>query len=234
VMSKNTTLQATKRDDAGSSVAKRLRRSGIVPAVVYGAQQDNYSIQLPAKAITDLLHASSTENVLVNLQIEGAKEKDKMALIQAVQHDPLTGAIIHVDFHAVKAGEKINATVPLVLTGTAAGIQMGGLMDHQLHTIDVQCLPEDLPEQLEVDVTALQIGEAAHVSDIVLPANVEVALDGDVVVALVQEIRVGKEEAETPEAEGEGEEGAEGAAEGEGGGDGGGEGSGGDGEKSGG
>ncbi|MEM8955976.1 MAG: 50S ribosomal protein L25 [Verrucomicrobiota bacterium] len=221
-MSKNTTLQATKREGSGTGVAKRLRRSGVVPGVVYGAQQDNYSIQLSSKDLSDLLHGSTTDNLLVNLQIEGAKEKDKMALIQAVQHDPLTGAIIHVDFHAVKAGEKINATVPLLLVGTAEGVQLGGLMDHQLHTIDVHCLPEHLPSQLEVDVTSLQIGEAAHVSDIVLPEGVEVPLDGDVVVALIQEIRAGKD---TTAGEGDagGEAGAEGALAGEGDGGGAGE-----------
>jgi large subunit ribosomal protein L25 len=222
-MSKNSTLHATKRETSGSSAAKRLRRSGIVPGVVYGSQQDHYSIQLPSKEISDLLHHSTTDNLLVNLQIEGAKEKDKMALIQAVQHDPLTGAIIHVDFHAVKAGEKIHATVSLVLTGEPKGVELGGLLDHQLHAIDVHCMPEHLPSQLEMDVSSLEIGDAVHVSDIKMPEGVEADLDGEVVVALVQEIRIGKaeEEADAAAAEAEAAEAAEGEAapEGEGAGE---------------
>ena len=206
------TLAASKREATGTAVAKRLRRNKRVPAVIYGGHQDNYGVDLDLKSITDLLAKSATENVLVNLNIEGAKEQDKLVLIQAVQHHPLTSSVMHVDFRAVREDDTIVASVPVNLVGDCEGVHLGGLLDHQLHSIDIRCLPKDLPEGLDVDVTDLNIGDAAHVGDIKWPEGVEPVLGRDVVVAIVSEIRVAViEEEEAPEAEETGEE-AEAAA----------------------
>lgn len=188
-MAKKALLNATKRQTSGSAAAKRLRRQGILPGVIYGAQQDNYSIQLKEKEFADLLHHSASENVLVTLCIEGAREPEKLAMVQSVQHDPLSGAVLHVDFHAVREDEELTAAVPLELLGEPAGVKMGGILDHPLHTVEVRCMPANLPEKLSLDVSALEIGQAKHASDIPLPAGVTLAIDGDVVVASVQEVK---------------------------------------------
>ncbi len=188
-MAEKVILNATKRAASGSGAAKRLRRGGIVPGVIYGAKQDNYSIQLKQKEFSDLLHHSASENILVTLCIEGAKEAEKLALIQAVQHDALTGEVIHVDFHAVREDEEITAGVPLELVGEAAGVKKGGMLDHQVHIVEVSCLPANLPTLIVLDVHGLEIGDALHAGDLVLPPGVELAMDADVVVASVQEVK---------------------------------------------
>ncbi len=223
-MAEKLILNATKREASGSGAAKRLRRSGAVPGVIYGSQQDNYSIQLKEKEFSDLLHKSTSENVLITLCIEGAKEAEKLAMIQAVQHDALTGSIVHVDFHAVREDEELTAGVPVELLGEPEGVKKGGMLDHQIHTIEVRCLPAKLPTLIELDVSDLEIGQTKHANDLSLPEGVTLSTDGDVVVASVQEVKeLVVEEAAEPDApvvEGEeaasaeGEEAAPAAAEG--------------------
>ncbi len=213
-MSKKLNLHATKRLGSGTSAVKKLRREGAVPGVIYGAAQDNYTIQVKSKEFENLLHHSAGENVLVNLQIEGAKEADKLAMVQEVQHNPLTGQIMHIDFHAVKEDEEVTAVVQVEIVGEAAGVKHGGLLDHQLHSLEVRCKPADLPGKIEVPVSHLEVGEAVHVGDIKPPGGVEFLLDGEVVIANVQEIKVGVAEEEAPAEEAEaasveGEEGVE-------------------------
>ncbi len=204
-MSSHVKLQAKKREAAGGGAAKRLRRDGIVPAVIYGATQDNYSIQVDAREFGSLLKQTSAENFLVDLQIEGAKEKTKLAMVQDMQQDPLSGDILHVDFHAVNENQPITATVPIELTGEAEGVKEGGLLDHQLHSIEVHCLPSALPEGFEADVTNLKVGEALHISDLTVPEGVEFTLDGDVVIAIIAEPRLAETEDEEGAAAADGE-----------------------------
>jgi len=215
-MASHETLQATKRDQGGTAVAKRLRREGIIPAIIYGADQDNYTIQLKSNDFRDLLNRSSSNNFLVNLEIEGAKEKTKLAMVQEVQFKALTGDVIHVDFHAVKADQTISAQLPIELLGEPEGVKAGGVLDHQVRSVEVNCLPADLPEKIEIDVSHVELDEAIHVSDLVFPEGVETTMEGDVVVALVAVPKVVVVEEEVVEVE-EGEEGEEGAeaAEGE-------------------
>ncbi len=189
-MSTHQTLKANKREETGSGAAKRLRRAGIVPGVVYGAAQRTYAVQVDAKLFGDLLREQSSDNFLVNLEIEGAQEKTKLAMVQAIQHDPLSGGIVHVDFHAVKENETVHANLPIELTGTSIGVKNGGVLEHQLHSIEVHCRPADLPEKLELDITNLGVGDAAHVSDLVMPSGVETHMDADVVVVIITEPRV--------------------------------------------
>ncbi len=195
-MSSHVKLQAKKREAAGGGAAKRLRRDGTVPAVIYGATQDNYSIQIDAREFGALLKKTSAENFLVDLQIEGAKEKTKLAMVQDMQQHPITGDILHVDFHAVNENQPITATVPIELIGEAEGVKEGGLLDHQLHSIEVHCLPSALPDGFQADVSHLAIGDALHVSDLVVPEGVEFTLDGENVIAIIAEPRLVEEEEE--------------------------------------
>lgn len=210
-MASHETLQATKREQSGSGVAKKLRREGIIPAIIYGADQDNYTIQLKSNDFRDLLKKSSSENFLVNLEIEGAKEKTKLAMVQEVQTRALTGDIFHVDFHAVKEDQILSAHLPIELTGEPVGVKSGGVLDHQLRSLEVHCRPADLPEKIEFDVSEIDLDGSVHVSDLTFPDGVETTMDGGVVVAMVAAPKVVAEADEAAEGDAaEGEEGAEG------------------------
>lgn len=188
-MATQETLQAEKRDVKGTTASKRLRRSGIVPAVIYGSDQREYMIQLNSKNFFDVAKKQASQNFIVNLEIEGAQEKTKLAIVQDIQRDPLSGSLIHVDFRAVSENDTIYATVPIRLTGEPAGVKAGGLLEQVLREIEVSCRPGDLPEAIENDVTALEIGDSLKVRDLNLPNGVEVKMDGEVIVSLVVQTR---------------------------------------------
>jgi large subunit ribosomal protein L25 len=188
-MSKAQSLTAHTRKRSGSGALNSLRREGLIPAVVYGKSQPSLNVRLNAKQVETVLHHSVSEQILVNLTIEDSGET-KLALIQDVQHNPLTGAIIHLDFHAISEHERIHANVPLELVGEAAGVKAGGLLEHLVHKLEVQCLPKDLPEIIRVDVTGIEVGKALHLREIPLPEGVRASADGELIVALVSEPRV--------------------------------------------
>lgn len=188
-MSKAQSLTAHTRKRSGSGALNSLRREGLIPAVVYGKSQPSLNVRLNAKQVETVLHHSVSEQILVNLTIEDTGET-KLALIQDVQHNPLTGAIIHLDFHAISENERIHANVPLELFGDAAGVKAGGLLEHLVHKLEVQCLPKDLPEIIRVDVTGIEVGKALHLREIPLPEGVRASADGELIVALVSEPRV--------------------------------------------
>ena len=189
-MSKHVTLNAQKRTTSGTAAARRSRRDGLIPGVIYGAQQDEYPIQVDAKKFGEILRASASENFLVDLKIEGAKEKQKLALIQEVQHHPINGQILHIDFNAVREDTEIHANVPLVLTGEAPGAKAGGVIEQQHHEVEVHCIPSNLPESLTVDIGGLGMGDTLHIGDITYPEGVSPTLEGDVIVVLISEPRV--------------------------------------------
>ena len=177
--------------------------------MVYGGNQDNYGVDLDHTEIFNLLHSSASENLLVRLDIDGAKEQGKLALIQAVQHHPLNSSINHVDFHCVGEDEEIVASVPLQLIGESVGVKAGGLLDQQLMALEVRCKPADLPEKVEGDISDVNVGEPFHVGSIAWPDGVSPVLADNVVVAVVAEIRAARaeaaEEAEAAAAPAEGE-----------------------------
>ena len=207
-------LPAERRESIGSASVGRLRRGGKIPGVVYGASQENYAIQLSNKAFRDILRNSASEQILVNLQIEGAKEKNKLALIQDVQHHPLSGQILHIDFNAVDENQDLNARVPVELTGEVAGVKHGGILDTLMHEIEVQCLPKNLPEILKIEVSALEIGDSLSIGDVTFPEGVSPVPDSSTLVVIVNESRAAASEGLEDEEElAEGEEAAEGEDE---------------------
>ncbi|MEM9480793.1 MAG: 50S ribosomal protein L25, partial [Verrucomicrobiota bacterium] len=158
-MAQQLTLEAEKRESTGSAEVRRLRKRGIVPAIVYGGKQRNYPIQLNAKRIGDILKESASEQILVTLQIEGAEEKEKLALIQDIQHDHLNGQILHIDFNAVLEDQEIHASIPIELDGDPVGVKQGGVLEQLLRELPIACLPKHLPELIHVDVSALDVGD---------------------------------------------------------------------------
>jgi large subunit ribosomal protein L25 len=158
---------------------RKLKGQGIVPAVVYGGKTKPEPLQVSRRDISLMLSHASGENILVELEIEG-ESASRLALLQEVQHAPLGGEILHVDFHAVSMDEMIEADVPLEPTGTAEGVKtFGGLLEQALRSLEIECLPRDLPDVITVDVSHLNIGDAIHVREIPLPQGVTTRVPAD-------------------------------------------------------
>lgn len=211
-------LPAEVRTERGSRPAGRLRREGRLPAVVYGLGQDVISVTVAAKQLGGILHSRTGANTLITLQIDGS---DQLALARQVQRDPVKGTYLHVDFVRVRADQTIQADVPVHLTGDAEGVGRGGVLEQFLYTVSVEAKPADVPNSLEIDISALEIGDAAHVRDLSVPSGVVIMNDADDVLAQISAPRVVEEEVAAVEgeaAEGEGAPGAEGAGD-EGGGE---------------
>jgi large subunit ribosomal protein L25 len=171
-MAKQVKLKAEMRTAVGRSAARKLKAIGSVPAVVYGGKGKPQPLQVSARDINAILSHAAGENILVELEIAGEKA-NRTALVQEIQHSPVGGNILHIDFHAVSMDEKIHADVPLEPTGVANGVKnFGGLLEQSLRSLPIECLPRDLPDRITVDISALNIGDAIHVRDIQLPNGV--------------------------------------------------------------
>ena len=174
---KSVALKAYPRSQVQRAEVTKLRAAGRVPATIYGRQAAPQNLEVVSKEIADLLNHSVSENLLVDLTVEKDARSKRLALVQEVQHHPLTGKVTHVDLHEVAENEQVTISVPVETTGEAAGVKTGGgSLTHVLLKLKVRALPKDLPEQLVVDVTALEIGKSLHVGDIAAPyAEEEVA-----------------------------------------------------------
>ena len=201
-MAQQVKLKAEKRTVVGRNAIKKIKAQGLVPGVIYGSQGEPIALQVEAPALTNVLAHALSEHVLVELEIaDGSQSTNRLALIQEVQHHPLRPELLHVDFHAVSATEKITSEVPIEAVGDALGVRtFGGLLEHSLRTLEVECFPQDLPEIVRIDVTNLNIGESLHVRDIPLPSGVESLTPADLTVVSVVASRVGEEVTETAEA----------------------------------
>jgi large subunit ribosomal protein L25 len=188
-MAKILDLHATVRNAVGNNSVGRLRKAGRIPAVIYGKKHSNKSLEVDSKTFNLLLAGSASDNILVNLKIDG-EAAESLALVQEIQHDYLRGGILHIDFHAVAADEDMHADVPIVLSGVETAEKKGGKIEFVIRDLEVHCLPKDLPESFQVDVAHLEIDDAVHVRDIKLPAGVSTKIHGELVVAILKEPKV--------------------------------------------
>lgn len=199
-MSKTVSITAAKREELGSANARRIRRAGQVPAVVYGHGQPAIAITLsPADADKATAHSGLIE-------INGAcGDAKKLAVVKEVQRHPINPGILHIDFQEVKMDEMINSVVPIILEGEAAGTKQGGQLEEVLMELEVKSLPTNMPEEIIVNVSALELNEAIHVRDLVMPEGVTAVTDESLIVC---HVRAPKAEAveETTEAPAEGAE----------------------------
>src|SRR5205809_6687400 len=178
-MAKQVKLKAEPRTDVGRSAVRKLKARGMIPAIIYGGKDKPQPLQVAARDINVMMSHASGENVLVELEVAGEK-CSRTALVQEVQHSPVGGEIRHLDFHAISMDETIQAEVPLEPIGVANGVKnFGGLLEQSLRTLEVECLPRDLPDKITVDVSALNIGDSIHVRDIHLPAGVAAKTQSD-------------------------------------------------------
>ncbi len=182
-MAKKTSLKAAPRLRTGSGRLNQMRREGWVPSVIYGKGTENLNLKVDAKTFSDLLAQSSSENIIVNLDIEG--HGTRLAFLQSLQHDPISGKTLHADFRSIDENTAITAHIPTHLNGESAGVKAGGLIEQYVHAIEITCLPNDLPETIEVDVSHLQVGDSLHIGEIKFPAGVRATHAANVVVAHV-------------------------------------------------
>ncbi len=206
-------LVAEVRDATGKGVSRRLRAAGRIPAVVYGKGAESKAISIDPSALQRLLQGSGAGmNTLIELSVDGTT---RTVLVKELQRDPVRGRPLHTDFYLVDLDQTVEVSVPVRLVGRAPGVELGGILDHPLREIELECLPRAIPESVDVDVSALQVGDSIHVRDLELPEGASVRTDGDLAVAsVVAPVVVEEPVAEEP-GEGEEVEGAEGAEEAE-------------------
>jgi len=185
-MKNEVTLQAYVRKNIGTSAVKRLRKAGRVVGILYGKNTTPVPLELPEPPITKLLRDTADEHLLVNLHIEGSDKPTRLALVQDVQHNPITGRVLHVDFHEVAEDEKIRISVHIVTQGIPIGVKNGGgILETVLREVTVECLPKDLPHNIVLDVSSLNIGQAIHIGDITPPPGVTIVGNPQTVVVTV-------------------------------------------------
>jgi large subunit ribosomal protein L25 len=193
---KSVPLKAFPRTQKRRGPVKQLRTNGRVPATIYGRQSAPQNLEVSAREISDLIHHHVSENLLVDLSIENDARAKRLALVQEVQHHPIDGKVLHVDFHEVAENEKVTVQVPVETTGEAAGVKNnGGVLEHVLFKLKVRCLPKDLPEQILIDVSALEIGKSIHIGEVKAPEGVEIMGDKKTTVVSVAAPRAEEEAA---------------------------------------
>jgi large subunit ribosomal protein L25 len=198
-------FNATAREKGGKGAARQLRSRGQVPAVLYGRGREPLTLTLNARDLDKMLGHIQAESTVIEVTVDGQTAK---TLIREIQRHPIKRQILHVDFQALVAGEKVVVSIPIVLTGTAEGVKLeGGVLDQTLRELEIEVDPSSIPDHVELDVTNMMIGDSLHVSDIKVPEGVEIQDDPETSVAVLAAPRAVIEE--TPAVEG-----VEGAVEG--------------------
>ena len=213
---KEVRLTAEKRDGIGKGVARQSRLNGFVPGVVYGPETESFPITMKATDLDAFLRHHGRSNVLIDLDVTGMPGERKV-LIRELQRDPVRGTPRHVDMYQVSMQKKINLSIGVELVGMPEGVKLGGILQHVIRELDIACLPTDIPENVRLDVSELQIGDSLHVSDIAIE-KVEILANANRTVVTVVPPTVVKVDEPTAEekAEGEGAEPVEGEAPAEG------------------
>ncbi len=184
-MAKTVSLKGSVRPQVGTKAAKASRALGLIPGIMYG-KKGTRAVQFAIKDISPVLHLSTEGNLLIDLELEEAgKSGQHLALIQEIQVDPIKDYVIHVDLHEVAKDEKLHAEVRVVEFGEAIGLKQGGLLELFMRHLRVECLPQDLPEVIRIDVSHLEVGQSVHVSEVVLPKGVTVLNPKDLPVVSV-------------------------------------------------
>ena len=208
-------LNAQPRYVSGKGPARQLRRSGRIPGVLYGPNIDTMPISINIQELERMFNNPGFSRGLINLVVEGSTDTKKTVMIKEFQRDPVRHDYLHIDFFEINMDVKISTMVSVVTTGEAKGVEEGGILQIIRRELECYCLPKDIPEQIEIDVTNMEIGDSIHVSEMVLPDGVEVPYDVDfTVVTLVSPKMEAPAEEEVAEeealAEGEAVEGEEG------------------------
>ncbi len=196
---KQVSLNAIKREKTGKETSKKLRKQGLIPAIVYGPRFQPLPIAVKANEIESILIKHRGETILFNLQLTNGEPSKIQAVLKEYQLHPVTDKIIHIDFLAIHEKETITIDVPLEFVGKPVGISRGGVLEILLHELTVECLPSNIPDKISVDISHLDIGDVLHVKDIKVPEGIKVVDDPEETVVTV--IAEEKETAEEEEGE---------------------------------
>jgi large subunit ribosomal protein L25 len=190
------TLEVARREDSGKGVARKLRQTGKIPAVVYGGHRESVAITVDRKAVTELIQKSQHGIRSIFLLKMAGTDQQRHAMIKDVQIDPISRRMTHIDFVRVLMDEVVRVTIPVHHVGTAIGVKEGGILDFQVRELHVECLPTAIPDSIDVDITNLGMHQYIRVSELKLPDGVKVLDDPDRVVVGVTHARA--EVVETP------------------------------------
>ena len=197
-MKRDITVAAVVRSSRGKNEARRTRSAGQIPAIVYGAYQEPVSVAVNPREIVKIIHSETGYNTIFNLAIDGGDSTPVMLVDQQV--DPIRGNLLHADLKRIDLTKRLRIAVPVHTEGEAKGIKLeGGLLELVIRAVEIECLPDDIPDAFTVDVTELMIGQSKRASDIVLSGSMKLVSPADAVVAHVVALRV-EEVAATPEA----------------------------------
>jgi len=167
-------IEVMKRKEVGSNRVKKIRREGWIPGIIYGHGEKSYHIKLRDDDLIKLIHELHSEATLITLNFEG---KELQSIIREVTRDPLTEKLLHVDFQHIHEDEEVTVHVIVEIKGESLGVKDGGILNVEHRYLTVRCLPKDMPEEIVIDISNLQIGDSYHVSDIELPLNVKIEED---------------------------------------------------------
>jgi len=188
-------LKAITREESGKGSAKRLRRKGLIPAVLYGPGTETLSLSVDASALK-AIRKGSEDNLLIKLVIDDSgKQTEKNSFVKEIQLEPLTGNVFHADFYAVQMDHKVTMEVPIHYVGQPVGIEKGGELQHLLREIKVSCLPSALPEFIPLDIAGLDVGDAILIRDICFPEGIVCVDAEDIAVVTVTALHGAKPEA---------------------------------------
>jgi len=202
-------LDAAVREETGRAAARRARRDGKVPAILYGRGETTVTVEVDARKFERMLQHGLAEHGMLELNLkEGRNKRRRTVLIREVQHHPVTGEILHADFYHVEMEQEIEVSVPIVLVGQPEGVKKGGILEHVLREVEIQCVAKRMPENISLDVTGVDLGHSLHVRDLVLDEDIRVLTEPERTVVSVLPPKL-REEAAPAAEEVEEEEGAE-------------------------
>jgi large subunit ribosomal protein L25 len=198
-------LKANLREEKGKELNKKLRNSGLVPGVVYRKGEAAVSLKIDSKSLSKVLHTDAGENVIIKLFVEGdKKKKERIVVIKELQKDPVKDTLVHLDLNEISLTETLKVKVPLMAKGEAAGVkQEGGVLQHVMWEVEVECLPTNIPDKIEVDITNLKIGDTLSIKNITPPEGVKILGDSESIVFSVEHVKTVEEAVAAAPAEGE-------------------------------
>lgn len=200
-------LEVEKRTEIGKTKVNALRQQGFIPAVVYSEGKEAVSLKFSRGQFLKMIHQHQVENAVITLQIKDDDKKDgRSCIIKELQHDPVKGDILHVDFNEISLNKALNVEVAVVTRGESTGVKNeGGVLEHVMWEIELECLPMDIPKHIDVDISALKVGDSIKIKDIAFPPNVKVLNDPDSIVLHVaspmKEVEPSEEGAQSAEPE---------------------------------
>ena len=202
-------LDSEKRNATGKGFARKLRAMGRLPVILYGPETNPIMLSIDYKQLEKILKGKSAENIIFDLSIDSnGKNKSKRVMIKELQHDPVTRDYLHVDFYEISMEKELEVDIPVYLVNTPIGVTEGGILEHIRRELKILCMPENLVDKIEIDVSGLNIGQSVHIEDVTFPPGLKSTEDGDLTIATVvtpavEEEKVEEEEEKVEEAESE-------------------------------